>query len=667
MEDARMLSIQTNMLAWNAGRQYKTNTKKKTKNVEKLSSGYKVNRAADDAAGLAISEKMRRQIRGLMQGSDNIQDGISLVQVADGAMGEVVDILQRINELSVKAYNDTNTQEDREYIQGEVTHLIKEIERIADITTFNEIEVLKGNPTKTVKIEADQTYIGYFEETVEREVPEWLKSGIDDKLEHHDYTGLTQDTSGWMFKATTFDADGNITDGLYYGPVDAGKMYGVYTYGGSWTDTLNDNPTAKISFSELAKCDDAVTLYGNMLNLLGCAIGVPCGTCDNTYYGIGFAGEVDGFAAYPGYYTNSAGKQVNIGARLDVSTWKGFVNNAGENVNCFDKIKELVKAHQEDTSLTDSEKKAQAQTLAEEIAKKLCAKTYEMITNVTEYKNHFDRALTDGVYDIIVYDYRDDAKLASLNAADANVNISAVGTVKIPYSYLVSGTEVEMEEPLWIVCSAQSPDRIPIDLPLLTAEALGITGYDVARYDVKETYSDSYRAKLEAWENDFHYETVTTPEHTKLTKKYTLISDPPMFDENGERMWKWEVSTEEKLIPASSYQKKVQNSSKPIPAEGDIIRTVVYAPDSNRQIKDSLAYVLRCRTVLGAEQNRLEHAYNNNQNKYENTTASESIIRDTDMADEMVAYSNNNILLQAGASILSQANQSSQMILQLLQ
>ena len=98
-----MYIVAHNLLAMNAQRQFGINTNNRAKNMEKLSSGYKVNRAADDAAGLAISEKMRRQIRGLDQGSENIQDGISLVQVADGALAEVTDMLQRINELSVKA------------------------------------------------------------------------------------------------------------------------------------------------------------------------------------------------------------------------------------------------------------------------------------------------------------------------------------------------------------------------------------------------------------------------------------------------------------------------------------------------------------------------------------------------------------------------------------
>jgi len=112
--------IQHNMMAFNANRQYGINTGKSKKLTEKLSSGYRINRAADDAAGLAISEKMRRMIRGLGQSADNIRDGIGFVQTADGALNEAHDILQRMNELAVKSANGTNTEEDRKYIDSEV-------------------------------------------------------------------------------------------------------------------------------------------------------------------------------------------------------------------------------------------------------------------------------------------------------------------------------------------------------------------------------------------------------------------------------------------------------------------------------------------------------------------------------------------------------------------
>ena len=136
--------IQHNILAMNGQRMLNINTLDQKKSAEKLASGYRVNRAADDAAGLAISEKMRRQIRGLTQASFNAQDGISLVQTAEGALNEVHDMLQRMNELSVKAANDTLTMDDRSYIQSEVKALRDEIDRTGSTTRFNEIKLLDG-------------------------------------------------------------------------------------------------------------------------------------------------------------------------------------------------------------------------------------------------------------------------------------------------------------------------------------------------------------------------------------------------------------------------------------------------------------------------------------------------------------------------------------------
>lgn len=137
--------LQHNITAMNAQRMYNITGMKQQKNTEKLSSGYKINRAADDAAGLAVSEKMRRQIRGLSQASKNCTDGISMVQTAEGGLNEVHDMLHRMNELSVKAANDTLTPEDREYIDMEFQQLKKEINRVADTTTFNEIQLFPSD------------------------------------------------------------------------------------------------------------------------------------------------------------------------------------------------------------------------------------------------------------------------------------------------------------------------------------------------------------------------------------------------------------------------------------------------------------------------------------------------------------------------------------------
>ncbi len=137
--------VQHNITAMNSNRMLGLTTKAQAKSTEKLSSGYKINRAADDAAGLSISEKMRRQIRGLTQASANAQDGISCVQTAEGALNEVQDMLQRMNELAVKGENGTLTSADRSYIQAEVKQLMSEIDRVQSTTTFNEQSLLDGS------------------------------------------------------------------------------------------------------------------------------------------------------------------------------------------------------------------------------------------------------------------------------------------------------------------------------------------------------------------------------------------------------------------------------------------------------------------------------------------------------------------------------------------
>ncbi len=146
--------VQHNLTAMNANRQLGITTTAQSKASEKLSSGYRINRAGDDAAGLSISEKMRSQIRGLNKASDNAADGISLIQTAEGALNETHSILQRMNELATQAANDTNTTVDRDAIQAEIDQLSAEIDRIKDTTQFNTKNLLDGSfSTKALKLQ----------------------------------------------------------------------------------------------------------------------------------------------------------------------------------------------------------------------------------------------------------------------------------------------------------------------------------------------------------------------------------------------------------------------------------------------------------------------------------------------------------------------------------
>lgn len=155
--------VQHNLTAANTNRQLGITTNGLQKSTEKLSSGYKINRAADDAAGLSISEKMRNQIRGLNKASDNAQDGISLVQTAEGALNEVHSMLQRMSELAVQASNGTNASEDRTALDNEVQQLKTEIKRVGSTTQFNKMDILTGefssNNEKTLQVGANQDQV----------------------------------------------------------------------------------------------------------------------------------------------------------------------------------------------------------------------------------------------------------------------------------------------------------------------------------------------------------------------------------------------------------------------------------------------------------------------------------------------------------------------------
>ena len=144
--------VQHNLTAMNSNRMLGITTNTQAKQTEKLSSGYRINRAADDAAGLSVSEKMRRQIRGLDQASANSQDAVSLVQSAEGALGEVSDMLQRMNELTVKAANGTYTSVQKKYIADEINQLISEIDRVATTTKFNDQKVLSATATYSFQV-----------------------------------------------------------------------------------------------------------------------------------------------------------------------------------------------------------------------------------------------------------------------------------------------------------------------------------------------------------------------------------------------------------------------------------------------------------------------------------------------------------------------------------
>lgn len=279
--------VQHNLTAMNSNRMLGLTTASQAKSTEKLSSGYKINRAADDAAGLSISEKMRKQIRGLTQASSNAQDGISAVQTAEGALTEVHDMLQRMNELAVKSANGTMSKDDREYVQNEVDQLVTEIDRVAETTKFNETYLLKGDDTKAAVTE-----------------------GVYKKFDVSTLNSVISDTSKISesndFDSTTGKFKLKFTSGLVEGGTWDGKR--IIANGGTATGdeiTLDDAKTAELkALNDTIKATNQVT-----------------GTATND----GVAFDMSSTAAMKQTYTHAAA--------IDVSLHVGADSTANNRIN----------------------------------------------------------------------------------------------------------------------------------------------------------------------------------------------------------------------------------------------------------------------------------------------------------------------------------------------
>ena len=260
--------VQHNMQAMNSSRMLGVTTGQQAKSTEKLSSGYKINRAADDAAGLTISEKMRKQINGLDRASTNAQDGVSAVQTAEGALTEVHSMLQRMNELAVQASNGTNSKSDRDAIQSEVDQLNTEIDRVAETTKFNETYLLKGDAgTKTVNLKAHDAGIkGTFAEVAGTD-------GHQATLAVDLSKGAKTNIAGTEFEVID---EADVGTGKTYADITAAKAAGKTTATQAITDITAELKTANTyGATEAAagitvtEADDATTATTKVFTITG--------------------------------------------------------------------------------------------------------------------------------------------------------------------------------------------------------------------------------------------------------------------------------------------------------------------------------------------------------------------------------------------------------------
>ena len=488
--------VQHNMAAANANRQLGISTNSLSKSTEKLSSGYRINRAADDAAGLSISEKMRKQIKGLDQASTNAQDGISAVQTAEGALTEVHSMLQRMNELATQAANGTNSESDRQAIQNEIAQLTTEIDRVAETTKFNETYLLKGNGKTTTNVISAKD------------------AGIIGSL-----TGVGTGTG--VFKMDALKFGSTITIGSK-----------GYTIGTTISD-IREAITSGKFVSSKPGTGSIIQINGTEYTIAKDKTSVD--TAENVLLATQIASLVkDGDKVIVGTQTMVA---------MTENATTGKVDGVGDN----------------DASVISAKK------------------AYSLIADELRKASSIG---TDAGHEAKV------TKTTAIVGGTGTVNANwKTGTQyandNTQITFIISEGTVQstqgLQMGLHVGADADETNKITFTIDSMTAAGLGVKGLNLV---------DTTGAKA------------------------------------------------------------------------------TYAIDT---IAEAISKVSAQRSSLGAIQNRLEHTINNLDNVVENTTSAESQIRDTDMAEEMVEYSKNNILAQAGQSMLAQANQATQGVMSLLQ
>ena len=519
--------VQHNMAAMNANRMLSGVASAQSKSTEKLSSGYRINRAADDAAGLSISEKMRSQIRGLNKASDNAQDGISLIQTAEGALNEQHSILQRMRELSVQAANGTETDDDREAVQNEIEQLQSELTRISDTTEFNTMKLLDGSQSGN-KVDVSVSKSAATDATKPNDATAQVNTTADKVT-------AVGDNADSTLSVTVLDKNGNSSTTSV--TVHYDKTSGKYSVNGKDLTAKEANgntsatqPNSGAAFAEALRKTD----LGNSYDIKA---------------------DTDGKLVFTAKETGATSDAILVKQDAGATTATGVKGGSEE----FTTVTEKIGSYNGNGNIEDKIFTVNGEKFAYVDDPSKLGDDYKDVNYV--------QVGTAGAVDA------DDAKaMAALISAKTGINATVNGTgVDLKPSSKATGKGIELQ------IGANEGQTMSFTLDDMSADALGV---GVGKVD--------------------------------LSKQET-------------------------------------------------------AKTATTTIDAAIKKVSKARGQMGAVQNRLEHTINNLDTASENMQTAESRIRDTDMAEEMVEYSKNNILAQAGQSMLAQANQSTQGVLSLLQ
>jgi flagellin len=597
-KEDELMRINNNLMAMNAHRQLGIGNSNAAKSIEKLSSGFRINRAGDDAAGLSISEKMRGQIRGLNQASRNAQDGISMIQTAEGALSEMHAILQRMRELAVQASNDTNTADDRGEIQKEINQLTSEINRIGNTTEFNTKKLLNGDmsiqevgSTQVTRTAASKDYELTFAVGTTWTGQDGSKPVISDGI-NDNYISFTD-----------FDIDG-IT-----------KF--------NWSD-IDASATNKITIEKNADGDVLVSIEAKDHGDSGADL-LKVDQQKMAFDGTNYTYDANGVKFQ---MSKAEYEKMNTGAKLEINLSAHDLDGNGKQ------------------DLTGAKK----------------------VGTITD----FDQTLkTSGT------------TIGEFSATGITVDATASDWVKGVEGIKVTATGLDAAGATYKI-ELLDKDGNALITEDFTSTAAGLTKIDYNQHGIKFEFTTNDAASLTLNKKfDINVGSTTTTTATDNSATFQIganagqsmsvgISDMRSLALNISS----DVESATKVVKDSMGNnvtafytaiKGVTNGTNNLGVEFALdVSSTKKAAAAVKVFDDAITSVSAERSKLGSFQNRLEHTIKNLDTSSENLQASESRIRDVDMAKEMMEFTKNNILQQAAQAMLAQANQAPQGVLQLL-
>ncbi|MBU3074877.1 flagellin [Clostridium estertheticum] len=629
-----------------------SNTKLRAGSMKKLASGYRINNAADDAAGISISEKMRGQIRGLSRAAQNVQDGISYVQVADGALGDVTELLQRMRVLAVQAGNDTNTEDDRENSDNEIQQLKEGIDRVFEETEFNNIKIWDTNTNNKVQIGTEQKqavdiessfqtfeitdtnkgvvpYSGYKINVMGTDLTDINNYGITIGWTGYNGNNYSTDIIGWD-KLSASNVSFNISD--YLDVITYPELEGV-------SFDVSYNVTESAQVEDIAKALNGVIIASSP-NTSQSISNTQEDSNINSKVSINYMAQLASGRLMNSYDTNFI--EANIpgpgGLTSNVITPDYNADPIDSSSLGFSFTMPIIGTV---TGSCSSVYYYSNDTSAETEGK------WWDYTTIGDYK--YKNTLTytpaiggTGLNSILSCVSRDDGYSITKDADSSGYIILGVNlTSNGQYAY--GGKTSNDVGSITLMINVSNNDTQEDLLNKIKSNFNGVSKVDIFAGSVSDG-SPSYAY-------DYAY--------TDAAK--TSIIDVPIYK-----------ATHDVAIQsgANSYQIiDIVYDSLRTTNLGIINTNVLTSEDASSaisEIDNGLNIVNEQRSLFGAYENRMNHAYSNNMSAAENHQNSESRIRDLDIADETIKYSKYDILEQAALSLLSQANQSSQKVLELL-